>query len=40
MISISFYGVNYFHVSFGKQDNIQQAIEEIKTWGSIKIDFS
>ena len=27
MISLSWYTVNYFHVSFGKQDNIQQAID-------------
>ena len=40
MISLSQYTVNYFHVSFGKQDNIQQAIEDIKTCESIEIDFS
>jgi hypothetical protein len=40
MISLSWYTVNYFHVSFGKQDNIQQAIEDIKSWESIDIDFS
>ena len=40
MISLSWYTVNYFHVSFGKQDNIQQAIEDIKIWESIEIDFS
>jgi HNH endonuclease len=40
MISLSWYTVNYFHVSFGKQDNIQQAIEDIKRWESIDIDFS
>jgi len=28
------------HVSFGKQDNLQQAIEDIKNWESIEIDFS
>jgi len=40
MISLSWYTVNYFHVSFGKQDNIQRAIEDIKRWESIDIDFS
>jgi hypothetical protein len=40
MISLSWYTVNYFHVSFGKQDNIQQAIGDIKSWESIEIDFS
>ena len=28
------------HVSFGKQDNLQQAIEDIKNWESIEIDYS
>ena len=29
MISNSWYTVNYFHVSFGKQDLIQNAVESI-----------
>ena len=31
MISNAWFTVNYFHVSFGKQDLIQQAIEAIKS---------
>ena len=30
MISLSWYTVNYFKVSFGKQDLIQSAVEQIK----------
>lgn len=29
MISNSWYTINYFHVSYGKQDNIQMAVERI-----------
>ena len=29
MIANSWYTVNYFHVSFGKQDLIQKAVEDI-----------
>ncbi|MEB0301557.1 HNH endonuclease domain-containing protein [Mucilaginibacter sp. 5C4] len=32
MVAHSWFTVNYFHVSFGKQDKLQQAIEKIK-WG-------
>ncbi len=38
MISNAWYTVNYFHVSFGKQDQIQKAIHEIKTFERITID--
>ena len=33
MISNSWYTVNYFHVSFGKQDLIQNAVEDIFSIG-------
>lgn len=29
MISNSWYTINYFHISFGKQDNLQIAVEKI-----------
>src|SRR3970282_1601789 len=29
MISNSWYTINYFHISFGKQDNLQMAVERI-----------
>ena len=29
MISNSWYTINYFHISFGKQDKFQSAVEEI-----------
>ena len=38
MISNAWYTVNYFHVSFGKQDLIQQAIEAINKIEKIPID--
>ncbi|EOR96254.1 hypothetical protein ADIARSV_0489 [Arcticibacter svalbardensis MN12-7] len=38
MISHSWYTVNYFHVSFGKQDKLQQAIEKIKNEEDLTID--
>ncbi|HEX5551820.1 MAG TPA: HNH endonuclease domain-containing protein [Chitinophagaceae bacterium] len=38
MIAYSWFTVNYFHVSFGKQDKLQQAIENIKTIEDITID--
>lgn len=38
MIANAWYTVNYFQVSFGKQDKIQEAIEVIKNLESIKID--
>lgn len=38
MISNAWFTVNYFHISFGKQDLIQKAIEEIKTTENISIE--
>ena len=38
MISIAWYTVNYFHVSFGKQDKLQRAIEKIKELENLTID--
>jgi hypothetical protein len=38
MISNAWFTVNYFHVSFGKQDLIQQAIEAINEIEKISID--
>jgi hypothetical protein len=38
MISNAWYTVNYFHVSFGKQDLIQEAIYFIKEAENITID--
>ena len=38
MISNSWYTVNYFHVSFGKQDNIQMAVENILKFEQLTID--
>jgi hypothetical protein len=38
MISNSWYTVNYFHVSFGKQDNIQLAVEKILNIETLTID--
>jgi hypothetical protein len=38
MISNSWYTVNYFHVSFGKQDNIQMAVEKILKIEQLTID--
>jgi hypothetical protein len=38
MISNSWYTVNYFHVSFGKQDLIQKAVEDILKFESLAID--
>ena len=29
IISTSWYTINYFHISFGKQDNLQIAVERI-----------
>lgn len=40
MISNAWYTINYFHVSFGKQDKIEQTIHSIKEIESIKIDES
>lgn len=38
MISNAWYTVNYFHVSFGKQDKLQSAIEAIKNLEGLTID--
>ena len=40
MISNAWYTVNYFHVSFGKQDRLQRAIEFVKYSESLMIDDS
>ena len=38
MISNAWYTVNYFHISFGKQDRLQRAIEIVKSCESLMID--
>ncbi len=38
MISSAWYTVNYFHVSFGKQDQLQRAIENIRIIEKITVD--
>jgi hypothetical protein len=38
MISNSWYTINYFHVSFGKQDNLQMAVEAILKIEKLTID--
>ena len=38
MISNAWYTVNYFHISFGKQDRLQRAIEEVKKYEPLTID--
>ena len=38
MISNAWYTVNYFHVSFGKQDKLQRAIELVKDFESLTVD--
>jgi hypothetical protein len=38
MISIAWYTVNYFHISFGKQDRLQRAIEIVKSCEPLMID--
>ena len=38
MISNSWYTVNYFHISFGKQDNLQIAVESILKEEKLTID--
>lgn len=38
MIAHSWFTVNYFHVSFGKQDKIQQAVEQIRQTEGLTID--
>lgn len=38
MLTLSWYTVNYFYVSFGKQDLIQDAVREIKDLEGFEID--
>ncbi|WP_406823958.1 HNH endonuclease domain-containing protein [Pedobacter sp. KACC 23697] len=38
MVSRAWYTVNYFHVSFGKQDQLQRAINQIRELEGITID--
>ncbi len=38
MVSNAWYTVNYFHVSFGKQDNLQTAINTIKYSEGLTVD--
>ena len=38
MISNAWYSVNYFHISFGKQDKLQRAIEVVKNNEPLTID--
>jgi hypothetical protein len=38
MISNSWYTINYFHISFGKQDNLQIAVEPILKIENLTID--
>jgi len=38
MISNSWYTINYFHISFGKQDNLQIAVEKILKEEKLTID--
>ncbi len=38
MISNAWFTINYFHVSFGKQDKLQRAIELIKDYELLMID--
>ncbi|MBE0674965.1 MAG: hypothetical protein IH591_09920 [Bacteroidales bacterium] len=40
MISTAWYTVNYFHISFGKQDRLQRAIEVIKISEGLRINES
>jgi hypothetical protein len=38
MVSNAWYTVNYFHVSFGKQDKLQRAIEALRVSEALNID--
>ena len=38
MVSSAWYTVNYFHISFGKQDQLQRAISQIRELEGITID--
>lgn len=38
MVANSWFTINYFHISFGKQDKLQYAVEQIKQLESLTID--
>lgn len=38
MITNAWYTVNYFHISFGKQDKFQEAVERIKSLENFNLD--
>ena len=38
MVSNAWYTVNYFHVSFGKQDKLQRAVLSIKEQEGLCVD--
>ena len=38
MVSHAWYTVNYFHVSFGKQDKLQYAIEQVRAGENLTIE--
>ena len=38
MISNAWYTINYFHLSFGKQDKLQEAIQELKHIENLDLD--
>ncbi|MEY5044456.1 MAG: hypothetical protein RJA19_1683, partial [Bacteroidota bacterium] len=38
MIGQAWYTVNYFHVSFGKSDKLQEAIEAVKGLEGLEVD--
>jgi hypothetical protein len=40
MVSHAWFTVNYFHVSFGKQDKLQHAVQQIRQLESLTIDIS
>ena len=40
MIANAWFTVNYFHVSFGMQDKLQQAIEKLKDLEAFDVDTS
>jgi hypothetical protein len=38
MISRAWYTINYFHISFGAQDRIQQAVQQIRNYENLSIE--
>ncbi len=40
MVSTACYTVNYFHISFGQQDKLQRAIQNIKVYENLTVDAS